>query len=850
MQHPESRKESPDPNHRLTRALNWFEETIREWALESENPGFRLEYLHDTLKDRMELVQISLGPHDDPQVIFEVLNHRGVPLDAADLVKNLLFQVLDEQGKQGEAEQLLLNEWLPLDHSPWRDDVTTGRVRRKRIDLLLAYWLSIMTSSEVSVDHLFADFKKWLVGSGREASEVMVSIRHYANTMESLRRLPANSATSQLLERMDWLQHNTPWPIVLYLHANESVPESQRDRAARALESFLVRRTICRLTTKDYNRLFLHALAQVMAAAPEVAGEALEQALLDQTAESRYWPPDLQFAAALSGPALYNVLSAKHIKMLFAGLENHLHTSKSEPVPRLRTDDKRLNIEHLLPQTWEKNWPIEVNLESPEYPARRLKRDQSVHQLGNLTLITTRFNSSLSNRAWAEKSREIRKHSVLRITTGSVLTVPDSNSGWTDEAWSSKWTEEQISLRTNHLVEAALRLWSRPPEVIVPSVASEEPEGNDTIDLFSTLAMDWSASPTIEPPVSIESAGHLAQLLITLIGEAPNVKPDFHSGPTYIRFLPPQFDVPELMQSVGWTPSRRILLFQFHNQANNLELGLHVGPADQRIRNVLIDGARERFVGLGRKKRWSRGTRWTSIYSQLFPTLNSMEGQDHQALRIAIQERWEQFCSLELPAIVEAMNEPVLRLRNLGGTDEQDNRYFELQELAWELAMSAGPIVPDFSDWHFVRFLPEAWDRPELQRSVSWTLSNRILMFEFWIHDDAFRIVLLVGPGPPDVRDELVNGAQSNIPPFQWHDTHRARRTGSLFTHLFSRVLARPTEYGPLDTEALKNEIRAEWKRFLDEDLYALVEGMSPAIERLLVKGLNEEGPGTRAENS
>ncbi|CAN5766108.1 hypothetical protein BH23CHL4_BH23CHL4_28140 [soil metagenome] len=107
VQHPKAPTESPDPSHRLTRARHWFEETIREWVRESENPGIRLEYLHDTLKDRMELVQITLGPHDDPQVIFEVLNHRGVPLDAADLIKNLLFQVLDEQGKHAEAELLL-----------------------------------------------------------------------------------------------------------------------------------------------------------------------------------------------------------------------------------------------------------------------------------------------------------------------------------------------------------------------------------------------------------------------------------------------------------------------------------------------------------------------------------------------------------------------------------------------------------------------------------------------------------------------------------------------------------------------------------------------------------------------
>lgn len=843
VHHPEARSESPDPNHRLTRARKWFEETIREWVRESEKPEIRLEYLHDTLKDRMELVQITLGPHDDPQVIFEVLNHRGVPLDAADLIKNLLFQVLDEQGKHAEAELLLENEWLPLDHAPWREEITTGRVRRKRIDLLLAYWLSIMTSSEASVDHLFADFKKWLISSERDAAEVMTSIRHYADTMESLRWLPESSATSQLLERMDWLQHTTPWPIILYLHANTSVPESQRDLAARALESFLVRRTICRLTTKDYNRLFLAVLVQVKAAPLETAGDVLEQALLDQTAESRYWPPDSQFAAALRSPALYSILSAKHIKMLLTGLENQQHTAKTEPVPRLRTDDKQLNIEHLLPQSWEKNWPLGVDPDFPEYPARKLKRDQAVHQLGNLTLTTIRLNPALSNRAWIEKAREIRKHSVLRITTGSVLSVPDGVPGWSEETWSSNWTEEQIALRTDYLVDAALQLWNRPSDRETLPVANGELDDARPIDQSSTVALDWTASPRIESPNSITSPEQLAQYLISLIADAPTVKPDFHEGSIYIRFLAPEFDVPELRQSSGWTPSRRILLFEFRNWERSLDLKLWVGPGDQRLREMLIDGARESFVGIGQpRQRWVKAARFSSLYTRQIAALNWSEPQDGYTLKATIREHWEQFQLLELPAIVNAMTEPIARSRAIFGSTEQAKppSFFAIRELASELVMSSGRFFPDFSHWQYIRFVPKTWDRSELRRSSGWTPSNHIMMFELSVTDDLFQIVLTVGPGPAHVREELVDHAHGNIPPFQRHDTHRHRRTGFQFTRLYEREFARPNEFNSSEIEVLKEAIRREWQRFLDEDYVALVDGMNPAIERLTAIGQDQ----------
>lgn len=97
----------PDPKHRIARARVWFQRVIGEWTRDAEKPDHRLYNLLETLKNRMQLVQITLEGKDDPQVIFEVLNHRGVPLDAVDLVKNLLFQRLEHTGKSVEADDLL-----------------------------------------------------------------------------------------------------------------------------------------------------------------------------------------------------------------------------------------------------------------------------------------------------------------------------------------------------------------------------------------------------------------------------------------------------------------------------------------------------------------------------------------------------------------------------------------------------------------------------------------------------------------------------------------------------------------------------------------------------------------------
>jgi hypothetical protein len=453
-------EQDPAPNfeHKLVRARAWFELEISEWANASSDPAQRLDDLYYTLQERMQLVEITLDSSDDPQVIFEALNHRGVRLDAADLVKNVLFQLLEAQGQDKRGEELLMDGWLPLDAQPWRGQVTTGRIKRALIDLLLTYWLTIHKRQDVLVEHLFADFKKWLTDSDSQASDVIRDIRHYADTYLAMRDLPMTDPTGQLLDRMQTTT-TTPWPVLLYLHANDAVPPDQRAIAARAIDSFLMRRAVCLMTTKDYNRLFVQVLIDAQEAEPSEAGHAVARSLARQTADARLWPDDGDFISALIAPDLYRRAYRARLKALLVGIENHLRTPKTEPVPPFSSADPRLNIEHILPQKWETHWPLEPG----DDETRLVDRQNAIHQIGNLTLTTKKLNPALSNREWNYKREELRSHSLLRLTTASVLTVPEGfMSGWDAETWTADWDETRITQRSMWLARAALLAWPRP----------------------------------------------------------------------------------------------------------------------------------------------------------------------------------------------------------------------------------------------------------------------------------------------------------------------------------------------------------------------------------------------------
>jgi hypothetical protein len=483
---PDDSSPSPDDRHRLTRARAWFEQEITEWAKSADEAVARLDHLHETLNDRMQVVQINLDQRDDPQVIFEALNHRGVRLDAADLVKNLLFQRVEAQGDHAVADELLTKSWLPFDASPWRDKITTGRITRVLVDLLLAYWLTITTRREVLVEHLFVDFKHWLDESGARAAEVIKDLRDHADTYQRMLRMNEHDSTAQLLDRMATVS-STPWPVLLYLHANHAVPQAQRDLAARAIDSYVMRRAICGWTTKDYNRLFLQVTVAAEEAPAEAAGQAVVDTLASQTADSRIWPRDTDFIRGLLRPDLYLRVNRAQLRALLVGMENHLRTGKTEPQPLLKSADSRLSIEHLIPQKWEQHWPLAAD--DDEHRARRLN---TIHQLGNLTLATSKLNPSISNKAWAEKREQLKSHSLLRLTTATLWTVPEGINEWDTDRWTAAWDEQRAELRTMWLARHALRAWPAPPEVA---------------DREDTLPVAPAAPNAIQPAVSSGATG-------------------------------------------------------------------------------------------------------------------------------------------------------------------------------------------------------------------------------------------------------------------------------------------------------------------------------------------------------
>jgi len=73
-------------------------------------------------------------------------------------------------------------------------------------------------------------------------------------------------------------------------------------------------------------------------------------------------------------------------------------------------------------------------------------REERIHRLGNLTLVTKKLNPKLSNGPWEAKRADILKHSALALNRD----LPE------------EWDEESIDARGPALAELALGIWPGP----------------------------------------------------------------------------------------------------------------------------------------------------------------------------------------------------------------------------------------------------------------------------------------------------------------------------------------------------------------------------------------------------
>jgi hypothetical protein len=406
------------------------------------------------------VVEIILEDGDDAQVIFETLNERGEPLLAADLVRNNIFQRADARDEK--PDHLFAVHWKGFEEPFWSVQEKQGRYKKPRIEFFLSNFIAGKIAGEVNLSKLFSEYKAFLsVGKRKEArydnvAAELQDLVQFGDYYRELIERKSGSALAEFSRRLLPWDVTTVYPLALRFWA-AVLEEDEKAACLDLLLSFIVRRAICGLTTKNYNKFFLMVIAHLDERGWGLA--SLTAFLLDQKSETGRLPRDEEFEQKWLNSPAYSVLQPSRAHAVLEEIE----IAKRSKFHETTTLAPSLSVEHVMPRQWDKNWPMaDGTLPTPSEMldamfsstednstlGRIVHRNRVKETFGNLTLLTKPLNSSVSNGPYAAKRAALQDHSLLvlnREITGQ-----------------EHWGEYSITARGKSLFSLAREIWALP----------------------------------------------------------------------------------------------------------------------------------------------------------------------------------------------------------------------------------------------------------------------------------------------------------------------------------------------------------------------------------------------------
>ena len=491
---------------KLVQAHKFFAKKTEAWLAEAgpDHVMTRASALEKSAREFLQIVVIDLGAQENAQEIFETLNARGAVLTAADLIKNFIFQRLLEQGT--DVEKAYDKHWKMFESSFWEQEVSYGRVKYQRSSLFINHWLVAKTGEDVLAREVFSRFKSYAdFESKKTMLELLEQICTSAGVYASIYELGDErekdlDRTALFAYRLKVLELDVVRPLFLYLVDPDEgqISQAELEKCFEIIESWLVRRMLVRVTGKRYNKLIPEVITEVRKDRIN-ASKVLEGYFKNQQVDSAYWPDDEEVRREVQNLEFYRKIYRSRVRMVFEALEDYARGWKEGKSSNsgMRIRRASYSIEHLMPQSWQSNWPLTSGITD-------LERDRLVQTLGNLTLLSTKLNSSVSNGPWmgeSGKSSALTEHDVLLLNKR----VQDSGK--------NGWSEELIRARTEELTSMILDIW-KIPEGHISKVNRAKEENSQKINVIDLISAGLvQPGQTLYPKMN-RYKGRNAQILV------------------------------------------------------------------------------------------------------------------------------------------------------------------------------------------------------------------------------------------------------------------------------------------------------------------------------------------------
>ncbi len=408
-----NKRKPSEPSLKIVENFELFEGWIRK------NTD-KLETIFKGLKKLM-IVWIALDKGDDPQLIFESMNSKGIELTQADLIRNYIVMETETEEKQ---KNFYNGYWRAMEEDFKQNETLFNRFVR--------HYLTIKTGKIPKEKRVYEAFKHYQQKEGIEIEDLLKDLQKYCGYFCQIAfKKEADKDLNKALSFLVDLEMDVVYPLLLELYSDykDGVLSKQDFIPIIYLtESYICRRAVCGLGTNSLNKVFPSFTKHIQ---KDEYFKSLK-AHFGYLTEKQRFPNNDEFKKLFITIDFY---SFKKKKYFLERLENF---DTKEPV-----DTQKCNIEHIMPQTLTPKWEGDLgeNFEAIH--------EKYLHTIGNLTL--TGYNSEYSNNSFQEK-RDMEngfKQSPLRLNQS----LKDLES----------FDEKKIEKRANDLAEDwALKIWTYP----------------------------------------------------------------------------------------------------------------------------------------------------------------------------------------------------------------------------------------------------------------------------------------------------------------------------------------------------------------------------------------------------